>query len=142
MAGIESLRGILAIEFSATLLLNTYRQVSDDPLQLVSDAIHDFLEGVGIPCLNMFRTAKAAFDPLVMDSNFNFDDPCTRSKILVWAVTGAPLLPPDSEPLTVSRQNVHLDVKMEFIFYLLISQLRFVDDQAFSHAVRNNEQGI
>jgi hypothetical protein len=66
----------------------------------------DFLRGQGIPCPQLFAEIKQHFD-IVIDLSL-CDTPAFRSRMLVWAATGLPLLDVQApNPVSVGHYPLH-----------------------------------
>ena len=101
---------MLTVKCNAGELVADFQRHTANPNEFMTEVIVKFLHGTGVPCRNLFQVARASFSPLLESAQFDFNDHCTRGKLFTWAITGAPLLPLDSAPLTV-RISVH-DVAM------------------------------
>jgi hypothetical protein len=64
------------------------------------DIVSDFLMGSGIPCPGLFAIAQHHFSDVVDLTHINSS--MFRAQIFAWAVTGAPLLSPVLNDISVS----------------------------------------
>ena len=56
----------------------------------------DFLTGQGIPCPESFATIMSSFNNIIDLSQI--DTPAFRTRMVVWATTGTPLLDAAAQP--------------------------------------------
>ncbi|KAG6914371.1 hypothetical protein DXG01_000727 [Tephrocybe rancida] len=77
---------------SLNALSQQIRDAVDDQSITFHKLFADFIKGQGAPCPTLFEEFKPNFDPIVDLATIN--TPAFRSRILVWAVTGKPLLDP------------------------------------------------
>ncbi|KAH7868875.1 uncharacterized protein C8R40DRAFT_1177314 [Lentinula edodes] len=66
------------------------------------DVIKDFLVSIGAPCPQLLAVTKDRFSPEVKASLSGLQSPTFRMRLMCWAVTGAPRVLRDGEPMQVS----------------------------------------
>ncbi|KAG5649391.1 hypothetical protein H0H81_004149 [Sphagnurus paluster] len=87
--GPESLDSYLFVATSCLPDLDHLRQLLNNPGLEPLDLIQKFIKGQGIPCPLEFDALKDSFENVDLSE---IDTPAFRSRILVWAITGSPIL--------------------------------------------------
>ncbi|KAJ4498886.1 hypothetical protein C8R41DRAFT_755706 [Lentinula lateritia] len=65
------------------------------------DIIKDFLISIGAPCPQLLAVTKDRFSPEVKASLSGLQSPTFRMRLMCWAVTGAPRVLRDGEPMQI-----------------------------------------